>query len=166
MLRNGGWTWSPCVIKPNCWALRAPSIICFGYFRCQKWFRVLPLDRKTPVEHTLRSFHYGLHGTTFSYPIKNLQFWNDDLSYQCVRLNCQHFTVRVLLEDFNTRPMDQKCIVQDEKIIIENAQRVTLKRKLNWVNDAFFREIVLKRMCFNEYFMNIFFFSFYIKQVT
>lgn len=61
--------------------------------------------------------------------------------------------------------MDQECIVQDEKIIIENAQRVTLKRKLNWVNDAFFREIVLKRMCFNEYFMNIFFFfSFYIKQ--
>lgn len=116
---------------------------------------MLPLDRNTPVEHTLCSFHYGLHGTTFSYPIKDLQFWNDDLSYQCVCLNCQHFTVRVLLEDFNARPMDQECIVQDEKIIIENAQRVTLKRKLNWVNDAFFREIVLKRM-FYEYCMNFF----------
>lgn len=107
------------------------------------------------MEHTLCSFHYGLHGTTFSYPIKDLQFWNDDLSYQCVRLNCQHFTVRVLLEDFNARPMDQECIVQDEKIIIENAQRVTLKRKLNRVNDTFFREIVLERML-HEYCMNTF----------
>lgn len=86
------------------------------------------------MEHALCPFLHGLHGTAFPRSVENFQFRNDDLPYQSVRLRCQHLAVCILLEYLNARTMDQERVVQDEEVVVEDAQRVTLKQ--NWVNDS------------------------------
>lgn len=81
------------------------------------------------MEHALRPRRHGLHGAALSRPVEDLQLGDDDLLYQGVRLRREHLAVRVLLEDLDARTVHEESVVQDEEVVVEDAQRVTLKPK-------------------------------------
>lgn len=101
------------------------------------WPQVLPIHQGTPVEHVSRSILHGLHSAAFPRSVKNLQLRHDYLLDQRVRLRGEHLSMGILLEDLDARPVDQKRVVQDKEIVVEDAERVTLyRRKLNRINDG------------------------------
>lgn len=71
----------------------------------------------------------SLKGTSFSQAVQNLEFRQHDLLEQHVRFCRQLVTVDVLLEDFYTGPVHHECVVQNEKVIVQDAQRVALRKR-------------------------------------
>jgi len=69
---------------------------------------------------------HGLHGTAFSRAVQHLQLRHDDLFDKRVRLGGEHVTMRILFKDLDAGPVHQESVVEDEKVIIKNAKRVTL----------------------------------------
>ena len=70
-----------------------------------------------------------LHGTTLSRAVKNLELGEDDLSDERVRLERQLVPIKVSFEDLDARTMHQISVVQDEKVVVEDAKRVSLEGK-------------------------------------
>lgn len=69
---------------------------------------------------------HGLHGAALPRAVQYLQLRHDDLLDKRIRLGGEHVAMRILLKDLDAGPMHQESVVQDEKVIIENAECVTL----------------------------------------
>lgn len=95
--------------------------------RRQGGLQAVPSCGRAPVEHasTCPRLH-GLHGAALPRAVQHLQLRHDDLLDERVRLGGKHVAMRILLEDLDAGPVHQKGVVQDEEVVIKNAERVTL----------------------------------------
>lgn len=106
--------------------------------------RVVPSCRRALVEHTPSCPLHGLHRAAFARAVQHFQLRYDDLLDERVRLGGEQVAMRVLLEDLDARPMHQKRIVQNDEVVVEDAERVTL-----WANDRKKRRICVVQMSIN-----------------
>lgn len=97
--------------------------------RRQRRSQMIPSYRWTSIEHAPPPCPrlHGLHSTAFPRAVQYFQLRHDDFLDECVRLGSQHIAMRILLENFNARPVHQEGIVQNKKIIIKYAECVTLQ---------------------------------------
>lgn len=68
-----------------------------------------------------------LYGATFSCTVHDLKLWIDDLFDKLIRFRCQHSALCILFQYFYARLMNEKSIVKYLELIVEGAQRITLK---------------------------------------
>lgn len=71
----------------------------------------------------------ALDGAALPRAVEHLQLRHDDLLDQDVGLGGQGVAVVVLLEDLDARPVDQEGVVEDEKVVVEHAERVALQAR-------------------------------------
>lgn len=89
---------------------------------------MIPSYGRAPVEHApLCPRLHGLHGAALPRAVQHLQLRHDNLLDKRVRLGGKHIAMRILLVDLDTGPVHQEGVVQDKKVIVENAERVTLQ---------------------------------------
>lgn len=103
----------------------------FCFFKKQKSF-LFGLDNTWSLQFgTQRDDVSGrlLYGAAFSRAVQNFQFWKDDFFDERVGFRRQHFAGRVAFVDLDPWSVHQKCVVQNQKVVVHHTQGVTLKRK-------------------------------------
>lgn len=76
-------------------------------------------------------FRCNLTNVIFS-PENYFQIWFNYIANEVRSLFCKHISFFILMRDFDAGPMNQKCIVQNLKFIIQVAHDSTLYEK--WFN--------------------------------
>lgn len=105
---------------------------------------------------------HGLHGTAFSRAVQHLQLRHDDLFDKRVRLGGEHVTMRILFKDLDAGPVHQESVVEDEKVIIKNAKRVTLFANDKWLIYNYYKvcKIIEKKSFISICKMQLFYFEY------
>lgn len=68
-----------------------------------------------------------LYGTTFSRTVEHLELGVDNLFDQLVRFCGEHRSFRILFKHLDAWLVHEETVVEDLKLVVEDAKRITLR---------------------------------------